>query len=1077
MNEVERRALQELRFEWAPMQEDVWAGPDVHVEGLNGAAADGIMVAFGAAKDSLASNPLGVVLEGQPGIGKTHLLSWIRRRVQEDGGYFFLLGVPQGNFWDCLIQAFLDGFARPADKFADQLTKFLDALCDQALVSNDLRDQILGRRPLTRDGLDDFIAKFRYVHRDLGLRCHQTLRALILRSAWDTDLQDLGEGHLRCSVEETDAEDRTRWHLPSKPKPPRDVVEEISLLLAATGPTMLALDQIDATMAQVRRASAQRHGVSGTEEPAEVTQLLEEVGQGLMDAREKLRRTVILVSCLNTTWSLICENTLASVSDRFYSERRLSRIPNADVGRELVSAHFARRFAAVGFQPLYSTWPVTPSAFVDAPDYTPRGLLQRIDAHIRECIRLDQVIPLTNFERALVRPPTPIIRDAPAVEPDRMDHFDQQFETYRKHASVMRALDSSLEDKEMPPLLGAGLQAWVREKDENEQRRFTVAVETVSSSATHATLRESFSDDVEDYGVWYLRGLQKAHHAAVLPRLERLMLLAALDPQVPHRRAVLLRNEPWPSGQVCRAKREHFETLGGMLRKIAKDDLKTFYALGKMLEEDEPDFDRWLARRRPASRTGIFTEIFGSPPDLGADPPGPNEPSGPAESSRLGDHPDASSCSGPAESTNPILSDAPVAVAVDDEGAAIAIGSSVESGRRVTVDLRDLRKHVAIFAGSGSGKTVLIRRLIEECALRGVSTIALDPNNDLARLGDPWPSSPPGWAPNDAMRSTTYLDNTDVVVWTPRREAGRPLSLQPLPDFQAILDDPDELGLALDSAVAMLAPRARVGGNTAKMDQGRAVLREALAYFARRGGTQLGGLVELLDNLPDGLTTLGKAKDLAYEMAQTLTAAKINDPLFGGTGVPLDPGVLLTPAKGKRARISLISLIGLVSDEQRQSFVNQLQMALFSWIKRHPANDRPLGGLFVMDEAQTFAPSGATTACTESTLALASQARKYGLGLIFATQAPRGLHNRIVGNAATHFYGFLNSPVQISAAKEMAQAKGASTIEIAQLRTGQFYAMGEGVPFQRISASMCLSHHPSGPLTPEEVLERAAKAA
>ncbi len=39
-----------------------------------------------------------------------------------------------------------------------------------------------------------------------------------------------------------------------------------------------------------------------------------------------------------------------------------------------------------------------------------------------------------------------------------------------------------------------------------------------------------------------------------------------------------------------------------------------------------------------------------------------------------------------------------------------------------------------------------------------------------------------------------------------------------------------------------------------------------------------------------------------------------------------------------------------------QSFVNQLQMALLSWIKRNPARDRPLGGLFIMDEAQDLAP-------------------------------------------------------------------------------------------------------------------------
>ena len=318
-----------------------------------------------------------------------------------------------------------------------------------------------------------------------------------------------------------------------------------------------------------------------------------------------------------------------------------------------------------------------------------------------------------------------------------------------------------------------------------------------------------------------------------------------------------------------------------------------------------------------------------------------------------------------------------------------------------------------------------------------------------------------------------YLDGTDVVVWTPRRESGRPLSLQPLPDFAAVLDEPDEFALALDAAVAALAPRARMAGNTAKADRGRAVLKQAMAHFARHGGGALADFVDLLKDLPHEAATLAKAYELAADMAETLQAAMVNDPLFGGTGVALDPGVLMTPAPGKRARVSVVNFIGLPTDEQRQGFVNQLQMALFAWIKRHPAGDKPLGGLFVMDEAQTLVPSGPVTACTESALALASQARKYGLGLIFATQAPKGIHNRIVGNAATQFYGFLNSPTQIAAAKEVAQAKGSAVLEISRLKAGEFYTVAEGKPFRRLNTPMCLSYHPKSALTAEEVLQRA----
>jgi DNA helicase HerA-like ATPase len=151
-------------------------------------------------------------------------------------------------------------------------------------------------------------------------------------------------------------------------------------------------------------------------------------------------------------------------------------------------------------------------------------------------------------------------------------------------------------------------------------------------------------------------------------------------------------------------------------------------------------------------------------------------------------------------------------------------------------------------------------------------------------------------------------------------------------------------------------------------------------------------------------------------------------------------------------------------------------MALFSWIKRHPAGGRPLGGLFVMDEAQDLAPSGKTTACTESTLRLASQARKYGLGLLFATQSPRGLHNRIPGNATTQFYGLLNSPTQIDAARDLARAKGGDVPDIGRLSAGRFYLATEGRSFQKIQTPMCLSHHPSSALTEEEVLARARRS-
>ena len=327
----------------------------------------------------------------------------------------------------------------------------------------------------------------------------------------------------------------------------------------------------------------------------------------------------------------------------------------------------------------------------------------------------------------------------------------------------------------------------------------------------------------------------------------------------------------------------------------------------------------------------------------------------------------------------------------------------------------------------------------------------------------------------DAERAREYLAATDVTVWTPRRQGGRPLTFQPLPAFADVVDDSDEFDAAVDAAVEALAPRLKANKGTPKAEHEKAVLRQALEFFGRRQGSDLDAFLSLLSELPEEASNLGRAAAVASDLADRLRVVRVNDPLFGGSGQAADPGMLLTPPDGKRARVSVISLIGLPETEQRQSFVNQLQMALFSWIKRNPARDRPLGGLFVMDEAQDLAPSTGTTACTVSTLRLVAQARKYGLGLLFATQAPRGLHNWIPANSTTQLFGLLNSLAQISAARELAKMKGGDIPDIGSLSAGQFYIATEGSAFRQIRTPMCLSYH-SSPLTEEEVIRRARRA-
>ncbi|MBU9765254.1 DUF87 domain-containing protein [Mycobacterium sp. TNTM28] len=1027
-----REALSALRLTWAPTADDLWHSQGaLHVRGLHDRAMADVLAAFGDAGRETDSSPLGVVVRGPAGSGKTHLLGQVREQVQTGGGYFFLVELlDAAGFWQSARAGILESLGRPGSERETQLKDLLWELSSVAHISRANRRAVIGDDDLTPEILTDFVNSLHKVHRHTVKRAHHTLRALVLLGAGDLELQDIGEAFL------TGSGAREAWGLPAPVLTAQESVRDISRLIALAGPSVLALDQIDTLLAQ----SGDRTDAAGGAGDRD----LEHVAHGLMSLRQTMRRTVGVVACLPAAWEAIQDRATATVQDRFRTTAMLQGLPTPEVGRAILERRFTASYSAVGFTPPYPSWPILPSAFDDATQYTPRQLLKRADTHVRRCLDRDIVEELTQLTGEVAEPRAP---GAGEITLGDTDELDRRFTDYRRRAVTVAALDPDGEDTTMPPLLSAALDAWITELGDAGQA-FRPDPPPGHRVVLHGRLRQTLDAATDDERHWAFRAISSGNAVAVQNRLRKAWEATGVNPD--RRRLFLLRNTAWPKGAKTAVMIAEFEAAGGRVLPLSEDDVRTMTALRDLIDDNHPDLPEWLRRRRPAHGIAWLRAALG---EIAGDPPPPVTPP---------------------QFVEPVRAPQPVPV-IEHSDAAVTLGLDSPGGRPVSVELAALRKHTAIFAGSGSGKTVLIRRLVEECALRGVSSIVLDPNNDLSRLGDRWPETPPGWNPGDNERAEEYLDNTEVVVWTPRRSTGRPLSFQPLPDFAGVIDDADEFSDAVESAVAALEPRALIAGNTAKANRSRAVLREALRFYGAGRPVSLDGFIDLLANLPAEVSTLDEARKLAAELAQNLRAATVNDPLFGGAGTGADPGVLLTPSPGYRARVSVISMVGLTSDQQREGFVNQLQMALFAWIKRNPAGDRPLSGLLVMDEAQNFAPSTHTTACTHSTLALSSQARKYGLGLVFATQSPRGLHNHIPGNATTQFYGLLNSPAQIAVAREMARVKGGHVPDISKLRSGQFYVALEGNAFHKIQTPWCLSHHPPSPPTTDEVLALAQR--
>lgn len=144
--EAQREALASLRLTWAPTVDDLWRPQAAtHVPGLNEDAIDDVMDAFGDAARDPASAPLGIVVRGPAGSGKTHLLGQIRERVQAAAGDFFVVELlDAASFWQSVRNGILESLGRTGAERETQLKDLLWELSSIAHVSRADRRAIIG---------------------------------------------------------------------------------------------------------------------------------------------------------------------------------------------------------------------------------------------------------------------------------------------------------------------------------------------------------------------------------------------------------------------------------------------------------------------------------------------------------------------------------------------------------------------------------------------------------------------------------------------------------------------------------------------------------------------------------------------------------------------------------------------------------------------------------------------------------------------------------------------------------------------------------------------------------------------
>src|SRR3984885_14158019 len=503
MSSEELTALAGLTFNWTRALDDVWTDQRYHVDGLHAVTA--ALIGSGIrAVPADGARPLGIVIQGQRGVGKTHLLGWTREQVQRQGGFFFLVGdLFTKAFWEQVLGSMVEQLLPLPDGSRNQLAALLTRLADQVGLDGSFRAQVTGEVPPTPEGLKVFIAALRRAAPSLGLICQDTARALVLLASPLQEDQDVGYYYLTGN--EVDLQDRRHWRINSTRKIPRLLVNEVSQLLALAGPIVLAIDQVDALIDELVGHSA---------DDAARSRPLADVATGLMALRDVAHRTLTIVSCLPESWEYIRKYGVDTVTDRFREARQLRNIPSADVGRLMIEKRFAVDFGRVGFEPPYPSWPILPAAFDDASKYTARALLKRIEAHVGRCLQDQAIVELDQLDDVPVGPQPVAAADAPAESPG-LGALDRLFARLAEQASVGAALDPETEDTAMPPLLAAGLEAWARALGGADDQAFVQDPLPGRNPRLHGCLRMLLDTRTERQRRWAFRAIASNHPRAV----------------------------------------------------------------------------------------------------------------------------------------------------------------------------------------------------------------------------------------------------------------------------------------------------------------------------------------------------------------------------------------------------------------------------------------------------------------------------------------------------------------------------------------------------------------------------------
>ncbi|NPA74856.1 MAG: ATP-binding protein [Euryarchaeota archaeon] len=290
---------------------------------------------------------------------------------------------------------------------------------------------------------------------------------------------------------------------------------------------------------------------------------------------------------------------------------------------------------------------------------------------------------------------------------------------------------------------------------------------------------------------------------------------------------------------------------------------------------------------------------------------------------------------------------------------------------KIYLDINNMvQKHVSVLAKTGAGKSYLTGVLLEEFLKKDVTAVIIDPHGEYQSLKHPAKKS----KQHDEFGVKPMGFASKINMFTPDTElnGGRPLRF----------------------TLASMSPRELLNLMNLDARQYLIPLRKAMDLLkTSRQFFDLKDVIRILES--------EDSPNLSPLIAQLEYMAEMG--IFAKKGTKIGDIV----SKGK---ISIINLRGVAPDIQ-ELVVQRLSMALFELRKRNKIP--PL--MLVVEEAHNYVPQQGVAASSKILRTIASEGRKFGLGLCIISQRPAKIDKNVLSQCNTQIILRVTNPNDLRA--------------------------------------------------------------